>query len=290
MHNKPDIRTFKTETGLPPGKPTITNNESEVDKELTLKSSPPEAKRSDFQPSTYRLEWTKKTLLAEFSEMPQNAKTDETHFKIAHLEYNSEYEVKLFAVNQQGESEPDVRKFKTKTGSPGKPTITNKDIEVDEEFACAPDKPTITNKGDEVDVEFTLTWSTPVDLNNSKLSPTYHLEWRNLTTGITKFGLNIVANQFSITGLEYDSVFEVKLFAVNKQGKSLPGKPTTTNKQLQGEVDKELALNWSPPEVNSSDFQPATRMDEKTQPPAGSREMLQHGNTDKTHFKMADLK
>ena len=70
----------------------------------------------------------------------------------------------------------------------------------------------------------------------------------------------------------------------------LPGKLTTTNKQLQGEVDKELALNWSPPEVNSSDFQPATRMDEKTQPPAGSREMLQHGNTDKTHFKIADLK
>ena len=48
--------------------------------------------------------------------MPQYGNTGETHFKIADLEYNSEYEMKLFAVNQQGDSEPDVRTFKTKTG------------------------------------------------------------------------------------------------------------------------------------------------------------------------------
>ena len=40
----------------------------------------------------------------------------ETHFKITGLEYDAEYEVKLFAVNEQGESEPDVRRFKTKSG------------------------------------------------------------------------------------------------------------------------------------------------------------------------------
>ena len=40
----------------------------------------------------------------------------ETHFKITGLEYDAEYEVKLFAVNEQGESEPDVRTFKTKSG------------------------------------------------------------------------------------------------------------------------------------------------------------------------------
>ena len=40
----------------------------------------------------------------------------ETHLKITGLEYDTEYEVKLFAVNKQGESEADVRTFKTKSG------------------------------------------------------------------------------------------------------------------------------------------------------------------------------
>ena len=40
----------------------------------------------------------------------------ETHLKITGLEYDAEYEVKLFAVNEQGESESDVRTFKTKSG------------------------------------------------------------------------------------------------------------------------------------------------------------------------------
>ena len=39
-----------------------------------------------------------------------------TRFKITGLEYDTEYEVKLFAVNKQGDSEPDVRTFKTKSG------------------------------------------------------------------------------------------------------------------------------------------------------------------------------
>ena len=40
----------------------------------------------------------------------------ETHHTITDLEYDTEYEVKLFAVNEQGDSEPDVRTFKTKSG------------------------------------------------------------------------------------------------------------------------------------------------------------------------------
>ena len=40
----------------------------------------------------------------------------ETHHTITGLEYDTEYEVKLFAVNEQGDSEPDVRRFKTKSG------------------------------------------------------------------------------------------------------------------------------------------------------------------------------
>ena len=40
----------------------------------------------------------------------------ETRHTITGLEYDTEYEVKLFAVNKQGDSEPDVRTFKTKTG------------------------------------------------------------------------------------------------------------------------------------------------------------------------------
>ena len=40
----------------------------------------------------------------------------ETRYTITGLEYDAEYEVKLFAVNEQGDSEPDVRTFKTKSG------------------------------------------------------------------------------------------------------------------------------------------------------------------------------
>ena len=40
----------------------------------------------------------------------------ETRYTIISLEYDAEYEVKLFAVNKQGDSEPDVRTFRTKSG------------------------------------------------------------------------------------------------------------------------------------------------------------------------------
>ena len=40
----------------------------------------------------------------------------ETRHTISGLEYDTEYEVQLFAVNEQGDSEPDVRRFKTKSG------------------------------------------------------------------------------------------------------------------------------------------------------------------------------
>ena len=40
----------------------------------------------------------------------------ETRHTITGLEYDTEYEVKLFAVNEQGDSEPDVRTFKTESG------------------------------------------------------------------------------------------------------------------------------------------------------------------------------
>ena len=40
----------------------------------------------------------------------------ETRHTITGLEYDTEYEVKLYAVNEQGDSKPDVRRFKTKSG------------------------------------------------------------------------------------------------------------------------------------------------------------------------------
>ena len=40
----------------------------------------------------------------------------ETRHTITGLEYDTEYEVKLFVVSEQGDSEPDVRTFKTKRG------------------------------------------------------------------------------------------------------------------------------------------------------------------------------
>ena len=48
--------------------------------------------------------------------MDKRGNIEGTHFMISGLEYDAEYEVKLFAVNEQGESEPDVRTFKTKSG------------------------------------------------------------------------------------------------------------------------------------------------------------------------------
>ena len=50
------------------------------------------------------------------TEMVQRRNIEGTHFTITGLEYDTEYEVKLFAVNEQGDSEPDVRTFKTKSG------------------------------------------------------------------------------------------------------------------------------------------------------------------------------
>ena len=50
------------------------------------------------------------------TETVQRENIVETRHKITDLEYDTEYEVKLFAVNEQGDSEPDVRTFKTKSG------------------------------------------------------------------------------------------------------------------------------------------------------------------------------
>ena len=50
------------------------------------------------------------------TEVFQQGNIVETRHTITGLEYDAEYEVKLFAVNEQGDSEPDVRTFKTKSG------------------------------------------------------------------------------------------------------------------------------------------------------------------------------
>ena len=50
------------------------------------------------------------------TEMVQRGNIEVTQFMVTGLEYDAEYEVKLFAVNEQGDSEPDVRTFKTKSG------------------------------------------------------------------------------------------------------------------------------------------------------------------------------
>ena len=50
------------------------------------------------------------------TETVQRENIVETRHTITGLEYDTEYEVKLFAVNKQGDSEPDVRTFKTKSG------------------------------------------------------------------------------------------------------------------------------------------------------------------------------
>ncbi|CAH3150092.1 unnamed protein product, partial [Pocillopora meandrina] len=97
-----------------PEKPTITNTETEVDKDFIVTWSEAEANSSNCSVK-YRLEWRKQPVTGS-TEMAQRGNIVETHLKITGLEYDTEYEVKLFAVNEQGDSEPDVRTFKTKSG------------------------------------------------------------------------------------------------------------------------------------------------------------------------------
>ena len=54
--------------------------------------------------------------MTKSTEMAHPGDIVETRHTITGLEYDTEYEVKLFAVNEQGDSEPDVRRFRTKSG------------------------------------------------------------------------------------------------------------------------------------------------------------------------------
>ena len=100
-------------TGLPE-KPTIASTKIEVDKDVIVTWSEAEANSSNGN-IKYRLEWRKQPVTGS-TEMVQRGNIEGTHFMITGLEYDTEYEVKLFAVNEQGDSEPDVRTFKTKSG------------------------------------------------------------------------------------------------------------------------------------------------------------------------------
>ncbi|XP_022806249.1 NACHT, LRR and PYD domains-containing protein 12-like [Stylophora pistillata] len=123
----PEVRT----DGLPE-KPVITNKEGKVDKEFILTWAQPEADSSDLSPS-YRLEWREK-FPTGFLEKQEHGSIVETYFNITGLKYESEYEVKLFAVNKQGESEPDVRTFKTKTAVTSYTTALKSSIADQTEF------------------------------------------------------------------------------------------------------------------------------------------------------------
>ncbi|CAH3150104.1 unnamed protein product, partial [Pocillopora meandrina] len=109
-----------------------TSTETEVDEDFIITWSEAETNSSNCSVK-YRLEWRKQPMKGS-TDMIQRANTEGDHFKITGLKYNAEYEVKLFAVNEQGDREPDVRTFKTKSGLPEKPTITNTETEVDEDF------------------------------------------------------------------------------------------------------------------------------------------------------------
>ena len=97
-----------------PDKPTITNEDGEVDVDFTVTWSTPQANGSN-RNTEYRIEWRKELMVGSV-EVRKIENTGKTCFKITGLEYNSKYEVKLFAVNTQGDSEPDIRTFKTKIG------------------------------------------------------------------------------------------------------------------------------------------------------------------------------
>lgn len=100
-----------------PGKPRITNTELEVDVEdFTVTWSAPLYNGGDDN-IKYRLEWRMKPITVD-TEVGIEENIAETQFQITGLEYNSEYEVTLFSVNQQGLSDSDIKTFKTKA-NPG---------------------------------------------------------------------------------------------------------------------------------------------------------------------------
>ena len=100
-----------------PGKPTITNTETNVDVNFIVTWRKPDEDGGD--PNLkYRLEWRKQPI-DDNTEVGKEENIKETRFKITGLEYESEYEVKLFAVNSEGDSEADTKDFKT-IQSPGK--------------------------------------------------------------------------------------------------------------------------------------------------------------------------
>ena len=107
------LKAASFSTGLPE-KPTITNTEIEVDKDVIVTWSEAEANSGNGS-IKYRLECWKQFMTGSTKSF-QQGDIVETRHTITGLEYDTEYEVKLFAVNEQGDSEPDVRTFKTKSG------------------------------------------------------------------------------------------------------------------------------------------------------------------------------
>lgn len=95
-----------------PGKALITNQEYNVDKDNFIVTwNPPQYNGGDNN-TKYRLEWRKTPITAD-TEVGSESNIGETRFKITGLEANTEYEIRLYSVNRQGDSEPDSRTFKT---------------------------------------------------------------------------------------------------------------------------------------------------------------------------------
>ena len=113
FHVRTSVKKVSFLTGLPE-KPTITNTETEVDKDLIVTWSVAETNSSNCS-IKYRVE-CRKQFMTGSTKAFQQGNIVETRHTITGLEYDTEYEVKLFAVNEQGDSEPDVRTFKTKSG------------------------------------------------------------------------------------------------------------------------------------------------------------------------------
>lgn len=114
---------------------------------------------------------------------------------------------------------PGIKKLSS-IGVPGKPRITNTELEVD------------------VD-DFTVTWSAPL-YNGGDDNLKYRLEWRmKPITDDTEVGKeeNIAETQFQITGLEDNKEYEVKLFSVNRRGSSDPDIKTFKTKADPGECN-----------------------------------------------------
>ena len=108
-----------------------------------------------------------------------------------------------------------------------------------------PSRPTITNKEFEVETSFTLTWQAPDD-DGGDSNLKYRVEWRKKPVTedtVAKEEDNIGDLSLKIEGLEGPAEYEFKVFAKNSEGDGEPDTRTFIVKQAPSKLN--ITYDWS---------------------------------------------